>query len=541
MRVDNDWEEGIGKKLYDFEGELSPQDWANINQRLKPRRNYRYFWLPALLFFLVLPTALYFSDSLSWLNSEEQNLAQNSTDPVSENIKNEASKTVSVQGEKPEIKETVNSPAAAENGMVSGLKTHETITKDVAPISKGNSENIQTNSGNESGKNLLAGGLITTNRPSRNVAIMEKNERTEVESKERTSTGSQNIAARSGNQQAGTLAFHKVEEVHADKATKPNVSSEIQNAKTVGFSSEKLENTFVSVAAENNSDVKENAEILNANEAINANEIAGLELKTTAIAKAFSAIDFPKTLPDSLKKYLIATLPQPENQYENNDKKQDKNSASKWAFSVYGMPHYTFQRVLPNQQDNISILKLQNKNAFESERFGYEFGLRAYYQLRKNLQLNVGIQAARINQHLRLQTVNLQPDSVVTELQSNSVSMQLYHTQRQQEHLFRYYFGGIFTGLNLCLSEKLDMAGGVGMNWLLQTKSTREGTAIPTSAFNPYLNLSFQYKQPLSENLTLTAGPAMQYYLKPVQDKQAFVGVKPTTIGFSVGLKFKPF
>src|SRR5688572_5847513 len=61
MRADNNWEDAVGKRLYDFEGELSPQAWQKINQRIQPKPKpwYRWLWLPALLLFISLPIAFY--------------------------------------------------------------------------------------------------------------------------------------------------------------------------------------------------------------------------------------------------------------------------------------------------------------------------------------------------------------------------------------------------------------------------------------------------------------------------------------------------
>ncbi|MBK0402712.1 hypothetical protein I5M27_06925 [Adhaeribacter sp. BT258] len=544
MRVDKDWEEGIGKKLYDFEGELSEQAWSNINQRIKPRRDKRYFWLPALLFFMTLPTALYFTDPLSWLKSENQNLSQTSPETTVVNLENGTSKTVPVQGEKPELDTYQATNETAENGMVSGIKTHEANNNAAVQSSEATAKNPLINSGNKPANNISGPGLIAATKPSGNITVMEENERSESENKAQQATERQNISARSGIQQAGALAINKPEASNANKGNRTNNASEIRNAKTVGFSTEKPGTGLAKAMLTNNPEVKnaglQNAENGNLVQSETSREIAWLKARVPSLAGGFTAAEFPETLPDSLKKQLITALPEPENQIAGKDKNQEKPSTRKWAFAIYSAPQYTFQRVLPNQQDGISILQLENKNEFEKERLGFEFGFRAYYPVRKNLQLILGFQAARMNQYLRLHTVNTAPDSVVIKQQSNSVSMQVYNTQRQEEHLFRYYFGGIFTGMKLTLSEKLDLSGGLGLNWLLQNKTTNEKTKTPAAAFNPYLNLGLEYKQPLSQKLTLTAGPAMQYYLKPAQEKQAFIGVKPTTLGFSVGLQYKP-
>src|SRR6187402_2258772 len=61
MRADNNWEDSVGKRLFDVEGELSPQAWENISLRIapKPKRPLLWYWLPALLLFVALPLAFY--------------------------------------------------------------------------------------------------------------------------------------------------------------------------------------------------------------------------------------------------------------------------------------------------------------------------------------------------------------------------------------------------------------------------------------------------------------------------------------------------
>ncbi len=533
MRVDKDWEEEIGKKLFDFEGELSPQDWNNINQRIKPRRNKRYYWLPALLFFLALPGAIYFTDFIDWRPNSGQQIAQIPAENSTDKTVTGSTQTVSVQGEKPNGDQDPDAVRFAENGIVSDEKT--TATK-----INSNAGNVKQHAGNEPEKEHLSPALIAASRPAKPLFATEAKKRSESDESEKSIETTRNISAHSGSQHAGILAFNRTNKKQSAQALEKSASAELFQAETVAFSREKVNATSAVSGGFNDAAVivseSSNTQAALVSSTKKVKEIGMLDLKATGLA----LINFPETLPDSLKKYLIATLPDPENADENEKRIQDKKPSKNWALAVYVTPNYTFQRVLPNKKDEISILKLENKNAFETERLGFETGIRGYYQVRKNLELIFGFQAACVKQHLRLQTVNTQPDSVAVQQQGNSISMQIYNSPRAENHLFSYYFGGIFTGMNLRITEKLDLSGGLGMNWLLQTRSSGERANVAGNAFNPYLNLGLQYQQPLSQKLTLTAGPSMQYYLKPVQEKQAFIGVKPTVIGFSVGMKFKP-
>ena len=533
MQVDNDWEEGVGKKLFDFEGELSPQAWNNISRQIKPNRNRRYFWLAGLLVFLTLPGTLYFTDSLGWLSDSEQQIAGNTTEISTDKNATVASETVVLQAEKPET----NVDPEAENRVENGITSAQKIAEENYEILD---ETEPRNTAKKPAKLPSSVALIAAKRPEKPAAAKDEMKRTNVKNPDNPSGAPITFAARSGNQHAGLLAFSKAGKKQSDNTLEKSATASAAGVKTVGFRTKKVGNNSITSSAESNSGISSfgnsNAETSFIFPGKIKPEIAALDL----ISAGLLPPDFNALLPDSLKKYLIATLPEPANAEEENKRKQDKKSSKNRALAVYITPHYTFQRVLPNQNDGVSILKMENRNAFESERFGYEAGFRGYYPVRKNLNLIFGLQAASVKQHLRLQTIGVQPDSVVVTQQGNSISMQVYNTPRNENHLFRYFLGGIFTGMNLRVTEKLDLSGGLGMNWLLQTKTTGEKAAVGGKNFNPYLNLGLQYQQPVSQKLTLTAGPSMQYYLKPMQEKQAFIGVKPTVIGFSVGMKYRP-
>src|SRR5687768_14200303 len=78
MQADKKWEDSVGKRLYDFEGEPSPQSWDKINQRIQPKRKPRWWlWLPALLLFIALPLTFYFNSDNLLTQKENKNLAKN--------------------------------------------------------------------------------------------------------------------------------------------------------------------------------------------------------------------------------------------------------------------------------------------------------------------------------------------------------------------------------------------------------------------------------------------------------------------------------
>ena len=82
MRADNNWEDSVGKRLFDVEGELSPQAWENISRRIAPKPKPRplWYWLPALLIFVALPLAFYqgnfFKNKPSEIAKNESQLAE---------------------------------------------------------------------------------------------------------------------------------------------------------------------------------------------------------------------------------------------------------------------------------------------------------------------------------------------------------------------------------------------------------------------------------------------------------------------------------
>ncbi|HSI89781.1 MAG TPA: hypothetical protein VK927_01630, partial [Adhaeribacter sp.] len=62
MRADNNWEDPVRKKLFEFEGPLTEQNWENISKQIQPKSKpwRRWLWLPALLVFIAIPVTFYF-------------------------------------------------------------------------------------------------------------------------------------------------------------------------------------------------------------------------------------------------------------------------------------------------------------------------------------------------------------------------------------------------------------------------------------------------------------------------------------------------
>jgi hypothetical protein len=184
------------------------------------------------------------------------------------------------------------------------------------------------------------------------------------------------------------------------------------------------------------------------------------------------------------------------------------------------------------------ILKLNNKNEFSSERVGYEFGVRSYFPIRENIELETGLQFARLNQKFNFTVASEFADSTVSFMQNGNVQVDVFNRQLQEQHTFKYYFGGLYAGGNFGFGSSFKLTAGAGANWILSTNPNRKTSGIESHNFNPYLSAGLLYTKPLTSSLIWQAGPTVQYYLRQTQDEKAYFGAKPTTIRFTFGIRY---
>src|SRR5688572_3406430 len=180
MQADNNWEDKVGKKLYDFEAELSPQSWNDISKKMQPKRRNRWFlWLPLVLALLSIPALLHYSGKLKTVlpgaQKPEENIAINSDkkNPAILNQTSKPSEKVAENGQK------VTQPA--ENNFESETqKAENKITKsEVAPTPK-EKEQIAINSNNTSEiKKPGTNTLVIIPGKSKKLPVGEENDKNE--------------------------------------------------------------------------------------------------------------------------------------------------------------------------------------------------------------------------------------------------------------------------------------------------------------------------------------------------------------------------
>lgn len=531
MRADNNWEDSVGKKLFDMEGELAPQAWENISRRIapKPKRKPFWYWLPALLLFLAAPLAYFGSKNESFFRK-----------PAGEPVISRHSAAHQSQTSSP-------APAAQPFPDNSPARANVNEPEKAFPDPTANNSLAQNATQNPSqSQAAIAPGKSNVNKtilPGL-AAAEEKNKPEEPLEKAPERSGKKRLNNLSGgvilaqtrpainqNQGSGTLP-----KTLSDKAPKPGSQVTTVATSNTNPGTTKPENEAPVITKE-----MPLATVTGEKTEQVLAEITAIETPKTVVT--LSSAEIPALDPGlapvpAPADSLLAALPA-EDSTRSEAAPRKATEKGNWQWGVYGAGQYAFQRVFANPADEVMILKLTNKNQLESERLGYEFGFRGYYPLKENVQLEVGFQFARLNQYLKFRTATTIADSVVLVNSGGNLSLEVSNREQEEILLFKYFFGGLYSGANVRLTNGLLLAGGLGANWLLWKNPDEKQIPIPTQSLNPYLSAGLRYQIPVSQGLSLQLGPTLQYYLRPVQKETAHYGAKPTTFGFSLGLLFK--
>jgi hypothetical protein len=547
MQAENNWKDQLGKRLYDYEEEPLPDTWSKIEKDLKPSRFRWWLWLPLVPLLISL---LWLENSSGLANEEkagEQTITGNTTPaekiqvaakPKRSDISAQAEPGISKTGNivQPEISsEQANNKLSAEKPKTGNAALVNGIAESNGPAFISPTSKVKPGSFRDKPVKAKA-VIIAAVRP----RPIKKQYSPIAESKiiEATNTSvSGKLAATNGSKNAGTFEDKKQNRKNKEKekATSLNIGKDkISSPASGGNTASGPTGTLNQTSANN---LPGNKPVLNT-------PVAGVSIYSQAVQTESEISEIPKenlalnqtteTLPVTLDSVSKTRPTSPD-----SSNKPNNSAARKWSVLVYGSPQYAIQRVMANRNDQIMVLKMNNLNEYSSERLGYEFGFRGQYGLTEKVELEAGFQFAHLTQYLTFTTATGPADSTVVAQNNNQLGIQVYNRQEQQQYLFRYYLAGAFAGANYTVLPRLALSGGAGLNYVLRTESGQESISAPVSKLNPYLTIGLKYSWKLNENLTLQAGPTMQYYLKPLQKDEAPLCAKPTTFGFTVGIQFQ--
>lgn len=551
MRADKNWEDSIGKKLFEFEGELSPQAWDNISKKIQPKRRNRWFiWLPLVLFFCGLPLAVYYANKSGLIHLS----SENTTTSNSKSTQTGLDKLASTRTAQPTGNERSNLKHSTEPTENSG-KQNEQLAQTKEIKQENLPEHYSTTKTNlslpsKSEKPELLPALIAEN-PKNLITEKEKNsegnaieKRQKSKNRVRNYTTAKSLIATSSKPKTTEINYSKKQKAAGKSGKETNELSLAKTGNPVVQTSKIADANSANIQA----GTKQNTG-LEINPGLTETKTVGKEGSNPGITPAQTApapdknIVAGKAKTDStLISKTVAVIPVENAPVDSSTtkEKEKEDEKMKWSFSIYGTPQYTVQQVAPNEKDEILILKLNNKNDFSSERIGYEFGLRSYYPLNKNLQFELGLHFTRLNQHLNLTTASPLADSIVTVSQNNPVKLEVLNRQLNEDFNLKYFYGGLFVGGNAALGQNLKFTAGLGLNGLVAAKPKDTARELESKTLNPYVSAGLKYNYKLSSALILQAGPVIQYYLKPIQKKTSYFTAQPTTFGFSIGILFQP-
>lgn len=552
MQADNKWKDAFGKRLYDYEEAPLPETWNKINKEIKPARYRWWFWLPLLPLLVLLPWAI---------KNGKVNFDSAST-----------GKTVALQPENRQP--SLAGRPVNTTGQIAAKPNKGAGTNAISGPTESKSNPTQAG---EQEKHNPANGLVETNvavgethlatvpvkpekvklpsllllpgsvkKPSPETAVSGKNsEKANPESQPNSgylaNTTKKNSSKLEENTSKKPAVVSAVSAAESPAQNLQNGMNSIEKAgitnisKTTNQIIANGESTFKhqEIAGTHNPDKEagQQAQLAAGKENLQENNGLSNEVPAASLnpANQDSAILQPVIKPTDLS--LNASADSAETKPETRSKK--------WAFALYATPQYAYQRVLANRQDEVMVLQMNNMNNFTSERLGFETGISTRYFISEKVQLNAGLQFTQLSQVISYSTASDFADSVVSYDQNGSVAMQVYNRQNQQQVNFRHYMVGAFLGGQYLLFDQLQVAAGLGSNIILQTRKEAETLLAPIEKVCPYVSVGFKYGWQLSEALTLEAGPVMQYYLQPVQQRAAPIAARPTTFGLNIGLQYR--
>src|SRR5690606_4961672 len=91
-------------------------------------------------------------------------------------------------------------------------------------------------------------------------------------------------------------------------------------------------------------------------------------------------------------------------------------------------------------------LELSDKNDHFPERFGFEMGLRANYNLSPKFKLEAGLNFMYLHENMAFSTTSGLADSQVVQQNENQLTINTFTREEKRTYRNNYYLGGLYLG-----------------------------------------------------------------------------------------------
>jgi hypothetical protein len=224
-----------------------------------------------------------------------------------------------------------------------------------------------------------------------------------------------------------------------------------------------------------------------------------------------------------------------------------------WTVGAFAGPRYSFRRFAPEGSDDVYITRLNNRNASNTQRMGYEAGLSVERSVSHRLALRTSLAYTRLNENLSYAYTTGRVDTLLRSLTGDGeilVNPVLQTGERQL--ISSYAYAGWRAGATWYFAQRgrrryhLSLDGGVNLLVKGRTKTLLNGQWQETAYFPSRDNLLEQTNYNLQAGIgcrfragrgyEFTVMPALNYFLGSTFRSREPFGLRPYSLGVHLQL-----
>jgi hypothetical protein len=224
-----------------------------------------------------------------------------------------------------------------------------------------------------------------------------------------------------------------------------------------------------------------------------------------------------------------------------------------WTVGAFAAPRYSFRRFAPEGSDDVYITRLNNRNASNTQRMGYEIGLSVGRSVTHRLAVRTSLAYTRLNENLSYAYTTGRVDTVLRSLTGDGeilVNPVLQTGERQL--ISSYAYAGWRAGATWYLAQRgrrrYHLSFDAGANLLVKgrTKTLLNGEWQKTAYFPSRDNLLEQTNYNLQAGIgcsflagrgyEFTVMPALNYFLGSTFRGREPFGLRPYSLGVHLQL-----
>ena len=506
------WEEHLGKRLQDMQGEPAFDAWDRIEAALDDKPKRHWLWLPlsiaAAVAVLLIPAGLWFWQSGDLMPGAAPSLAEQTT--VSTEIGSENPHTAPEPRAASTEQIATNAKDLKPGTETSGVAAPKTA-KAEKPFAADQSlagNLLRQTKGTKSNSLAEAKAALATEAVDTNIKTQEAPLTPDKDSDARES-----IALLETQKSVNSQLDRNQNSIAAGKESALAEESAVAGASTGKISGAPTDQPGISTAIASESNA--------ANEQLqDAENQAEQPLQTIATLT-------PTSVPAKVEEEAPVILPEMEKPVAVVREKTKKQSllSSIW---LEAQPTMSYSRVEPSKTDGIIITSLNSDPALSTSRLGGQLAAGISYPIMKSLNWKSGAYYWFQQQRISYTYHNAQPDSYVAQ-SSRADQLSFSATHFEQTHTIEETFHnvGLSTGISYKLPTKF-------VSSFLDTDAQVHYNAH--QKISSFLSIGYSIKARLQGKSSLLMGPAMQVQLNNNSSLSPHFEERPITFGFQMGV-----